>query len=1831
MDSTPGNGGAAPGEDDYDDSSITVTATPVFDLALSKTVSPSTPAPYIAGSPVTFRLTVTNQGNVAAQNIQLWDYIPAGLTLSDNTWTANGGVASLNSPIASLAPGASQTVEIDFVVAAGFAGTTVTNYAEIFSAANGQGLNDADSTPGNGASGPNEDDFDSASIAVSAPPRFDLALRKQLKTSATPGPFVPGSAVTFRITVFNQGNVDAYNIQLTDYIPAGLTLTGGGWTQSGATATRAIPGPVPAGSSTAVDISFVINQNFTGSTIVNFAEISAADNDTNPGNTPPADADSQYDNNGANDAGGQPNSPADDAITGNGTGAVGSSQAAGDEDDHDPALIAVGNCPSAGANGSVEVCLTCTSNNVFVNLVAALGGAPSPGGSWSDLDGAGVSLAVPSNVNFTGVPGGDYRFRYTVGGQNGCPVSTATVTVNLSSNLDYGCNSQVNVPFGTACQVLVTPDMVLEGGSDGCSGGLVVNLIDPMGANLGNIITGAQAGQTLIAEVLDPYCGLVCWGWVHVQDFTPPAFTCPVQDVELVCSDLDSILNNPASLAITGQPLITDTCVQHTVTFQDQLVMTPDCADRRINRVFTVTDPVGNSAQCTQVIIIRKPTFNDLIAPPALVELPCDSTFALDQNGNPHPSVSGFPLVQTYFGAFPINQAFCNLGATYTDSPPIVVCDGTTKIIRRWDVLDWCANSSPAILELTQVIKVGDVDGPLVACPFVDYDWDGQADPLRFSTTSYDCTASFMVPLPDVTDNCSAYEVRTEIVADEIVPVTNQYGIVIGYDTIATVIATILPGAPRLVHNIPLGCYRFRYKVTDDCNNYTIVECDFCVADDVQPTAICDDNLNVSIGGQGIGRVYAIDVNEGSTDNCGIDSLLVRRRYTVNPATCNPVAPYYSDWAPWVEFTCCDVDQTDTIELLVIDVNGNRNTCWMEVLVEDKTRPICTAPPNVAVSCNSLPANFDPSSTAQLQALFGAATAQDDCGAAVVNELPPTDNLGQCGFGTVIRNFQAVDLAGNLSQNLCRQVVTVNQEFNYEIRFPKDFTTNCTVPTPDTLIHTSFGCDLLSVSVTDEVFTPLPGSNAPECYKIFRRYRVLNWCEYDGISDAVVISRNEDCDGAPGDEDVWVLRRPTHSYVDRDNNHANNVPVFGTKGTGCDGTTNPTGYWRTTSSVGLWEYTQIIKVMDDTPPQISFTPPAAFCSYDAVNCDGQVTYPFTVSEDCSASGLSIQVFLDANADGTIDQNLTNSGALSGAYPGFTIQGEFPVGSHAFIVQAEDGCGNNMASATLPFEVADCQPPAFTCLNGLSFPLMPLPPNTDFDGDGDIDVAGAAIWANDFVVNASDCSDDTIAYSINLAGEMPDINQRVLYFTCEDTGTIDIQVYVWDSADNPYALQPDGTTGGFNYGFCETYLALQNNNNACTPLGPMMAGRIAREDNMGVQNVEVSLSGPVILTMNTLIDGNYQFDDLQPGYDYTIRPYLNTGHRNGISTFDLLLIQQHLLGVQPLNSPYKRIAADANRSGSITTLDMIQIQQLILGEILEFPNNTSWRFVDADFIFPVPTNPWFTPFPELINVNDLAMTIMANDFVAIKIGDVNNSAVTTNLMGVQGRSFAGTFYLEAPEMKVTAGEVVEVPLSAQDPDAIRGYQFTLDFDQNALELLEVEYGLADEACLGLHGLAEGYLTASWYRKDGLEYGEGEPFFTLIFRAKADADLAELLRISSRYTVAEAYTPGQELLDVTLAFGGNQPAEAGAFRLYHNRPNPFSREAIIGFELPEDGMAVFSVFDINGRLVYQQEGHFSKGYQELALQREALPLAAAGLLYYRLQMGDRVATRKMILLE
>lgn len=162
----------------------------------------------------------------------------------------------------------------------------------------------------------------------------DLALEMTLDPS-TPSTVNPGDEVTFVITVHNQGSIENSEINLTNYIPAGLTLADNNWVTYDEIAYFTIQETLISGASTTVTITFLVNPDFTG-TLTNAAEITASYNSfivTPYGDALPLpDIDSQP--NDINDE--NPSYVLDDEID------QGGPNATADEDDHDIELLTVG-------------------------------------------------------------------------------------------------------------------------------------------------------------------------------------------------------------------------------------------------------------------------------------------------------------------------------------------------------------------------------------------------------------------------------------------------------------------------------------------------------------------------------------------------------------------------------------------------------------------------------------------------------------------------------------------------------------------------------------------------------------------------------------------------------------------------------------------------------------------------------------------------------------------------------------------------------------------------------------------------------------------------------------------------------------------------------------------------------------------------------------------------------------------------------------------------------------------------------------------------------------------------------------------------------------------------------------------------------------------------------------------------------------------------------------------------------------------------------------------------------------------------------------------------
>ena len=95
------------------------------------------------------------------------------------------------------------------------------------------------------------------------------------------------------------------------------------------------------------------------------------------------------------------------------------------------------------------------------------------------------------------------------------------------------------------------------------------------------------------------------------------------------------------------------------------------------------------------------------------------------------------------------------------------------------------------------------------------------------------------------------------------------------------------------------------------------------------------------------------------------------------------------------------------------------------------------------------------------------------------------------------------------------------------------------------------------------------------------------------------------------------------------------------------------------------------------------------------------------------------------------------------------------------------------------------------------------------------------------------------------------------------------------------------------------------------------------------DVTYTLTGDATGNALTPVAGTYSLT-ATGGSNFTVTPTKNSNKLNGITVADVTAIQQHVTFINPITDPYKQVAADVNKSNSITTLDATIINQALLG-------------------------------------------------------------------------------------------------------------------------------------------------------------------------------------------------------------------------------------------------------------------------------------------------------------
>ncbi|MEM6270740.1 MAG: T9SS type A sorting domain-containing protein [Bacteroidota bacterium] len=187
------------------------------------------------------------------------------------------------------------------------------------------------------------------------------------------------------------------------------------------------------------------------------------------------------------------------------------------------------------------------------------------------------------------------------------------------------------------------------------------------------------------------------------------------------------------------------------------------------------------------------------------------------------------------------------------------------------------------------------------------------------------------------------------------------------------------------------------------------------IADSTRPNAVCQD-VNVILDNAGNASIALADVENGSSDNCGISTSFLSQ----------------------TSFTCADVPGVN-ITMTVVDVSGNAGTCQSFIRVEDTVAPV--------VSCRDTIIYIDSTGQALLTPADVDGGSSDNCGIDLSSLSQTLFTCIDTGANNVTLSVQDADT--NISS--CISVVTVRD----------------TVPPMAVCSDTTFYLDSMGVAVVD--------------------------------------------------------------------------------------------------------------------------------------------------------------------------------------------------------------------------------------------------------------------------------------------------------------------------------------------------------------------------------------------------------------------------------------------------------------------------------------------------------------------------------------------------------------------------------------------------------------------------------------------------------------------------------------------------------------------------------------------------------------------------------------------
>ncbi|MDY8134625.1 HYR domain-containing protein [Aquimarina sp. 2201CG5-10] len=677
-------------------------------------------------------------------------------------------------------------------------------------------------------------------------------------------------------------------------------------------------------------------------------------------------------------------------------------------------------------------------------------------------DACGIaSLALDTNTFDCGDVGTN-TVTLTVTDTNGnSDTCTATVTVEDMVQPTVVCQD-ITVQLDATGNATITAAQINNGSSDAC--GIASLTLDTNTFDCSNV-----GANTVTLTVTDTNGNSdTCTATVTVEDNVNPT---------VVCQDITVQLDATGNATITTAQIdngSTDACGIASLTLDND---TFDCSNVGANTVtLTVTDTNGNSDTCTATV-----TVEDMVQPTVVCQ---DITVQLDATGN-----ATITTAQIDNGS----SDACGITSLTLDNDTFDCSDVGTNTVTL-TVTDTNGNSNTC----TATVTVEDNVNPTVVCQDITVQLDatgnatittaqidnGSTDAcgiasLTLDTDTFDCsnvgTNTVLLTVTDTngnSDTCTA----TVTVEDNVNPTVVCQDITVQLDATgnAAITATQIDNGSSDACGIAslaldtntfdcsnVGANTVTLTVTDTNGNSDTCTATVTVEDMVQPTVVCQD-ITVQLDATGNATITAAQIDNGSSDACGIASL------TLDTNT----------------FDCSDVG-TNTVTLTVTDTNGNSDTCTATVTVEDMVQP--------TIVCQDITVQLDATGNAMITAAQIDNGSSDACGIASLAIDMDTFDCSNVGINTV--TLTVTDTNGNTDS--CTATVTVEDKVQpmiicQDITVQLDATGNATITAAQIDNGSTDACGIASLTLDTNTF---------DCSNIGVNTVILTVTDTNGNSD----------------------------------------------------------------------------------------------------------------------------------------------------------------------------------------------------------------------------------------------------------------------------------------------------------------------------------------------------------------------------------------------------------------------------------------------------------------------------------------------------------------------------------------------------------------------------------------------------------------------------------------------------------------------------------------------------------------------------------------------------------